>query len=87
MARQTETAHVFRHKPTKFSLETEKLVIRCDDGAVYEFERATDGPSTYELLRRFQPDSNVVSMSKAMLPDAVKETATELLGGPENWTK
>lgn len=85
MAREIESVHTFAYKPHKFALEKEKAVVRCDDGAVYEFGRATDGPATYRLIRRFQPDGSL-STSNGILPAAVKQTVSSLFGD-DGWTK
>ncbi len=85
MAREIESVHTFAYKPHKFALEKEKAVVRCDDGAVYEFGRATDGAATHRLIRRFQPDGSL-STSNAVLPAAVKQTVNSLLG-EDGWSK
>ena len=85
MAREIETMHEFVHKPHKFALEKEKMVLRCDDGAIYEFGRAVDESETYRLVRRFQPDGEL-STTKAILPAAVKQTVSDVLG-ENGWMK
>lgn len=84
MAREIESVHTFTHKTHKFALEHECLVMRCDDGAVYEFGKAVDEP-TFRLVRRFKPDGTL-STSRAILPAAVKQTVNELLG-ESKWHK
>lgn len=83
MAREVESFHQFTHQSHKFGLEKEVAVARCDDGAVYEFERPTDGPESFRLVARFQPDGSR-SLSNGVLPAAVKETLDSTL--PE-WFK
>lgn len=78
MARNIESVHTFTHKQSPWSLEKEKVVVRCHDGAVYEFGKPEDEP-TYRLIRRFQPDGSL-STSSGVLPSAVKETANSLFG-------
>lgn len=85
MAREITSMHEFVHKPHKFALEKEKMVLRCDDGAIYEFGRAVDESEAYRLVRRFQPDGQL-STSKAILPAAVKETVSSVLG-ESGWYK
>ena len=85
MAREIESVHEFSHKSHQFGLEKEKLVVRCDDGAIYEFGRAVDEPDTFNLVRRFQPDGSL-STSRAILPAAVKESVNTLLG-EDGWSK
>lgn len=82
MAREIESVHQFEHQSHKFGLPKEKVVMRCDDGAVYEFEQA-EGRSQHRLVRRFQPDGTL-STSRGVLPAAVKETANTIING---WTK
>jgi hypothetical protein len=84
MARKTESVHQFERDP-KYRLTKEKTVVRCDDGAVYEFERPKDEPLA-RLVVGFQPDGSKTHTGKRMprLPDAVEETVETLLGG---WSK
>lgn len=87
MARETESVHTFTHQPHKFAMEKEKTIVRCDDGAVYEFEEtdglAQDAPP--RLVRAFQPDGSMTHVSgHKVLPSAVEETVETLLGG---WSK
>lgn len=83
MAREVESVHTFERDP-KFGLAKEKTVVRCDDGATYEFEEA-DGSPVPRLVRGFQPDGSMTHVSgSAALPGAVKETANLLF---EGWSK
>jgi hypothetical protein len=87
MARETESVHTFTHKPHTLAMEKEKTVLRCDDGAVYEFEES-DGMARGEpprLVRAFQPDGEMTHISgRKVLPSAVEETVETLFGG---WSK
>jgi len=83
MAREVESFHQFTHKQSPWSLEKEVAVARCDDGAVYEFERPTDGRESFRLVRRFDPQGEM-SLSRGVLPGAVKETVSDAL---PDWTK
>lgn len=76
MAREIDNVQTFTHKISPWSLEKEKVVMRCDDGAIYEFERPTDEPN-FELRCRYQPDGTL-STASGRLPSAIKETAGAL---------
>lgn len=79
MAREVATVHAFRHDPP-FRLAKDKLVVRCDDGAVYEFEQP-DGNPRPRFVRSFDADGTVRNTgSNKRLADAVEAVATELLG-------
>lgn len=84
MAREIESVHEFTHKSHKFGLPKDITVLRCDDGAVYEFIRP-DGEPNHRLARRFQPDGEL-STSSGVLPGAVKELAEDLFG-ENRWVK
>ena len=85
MARSVQSTHEFTFQRNFYSLEKEKFVVRCDDGAVYEFGRPTDGRKTFELIRRFQPDGEL-STSNGVLPAAVVQAANERFG-ESGWSK
>lgn len=83
MAREVESVHQFRHEP-KFRLSKDMTVIRCDDGTVYEFEKA-DGNPRWRMTHAFQPDGTMTHTgARKILPDAVEETVETLL---EGWEK
>lgn len=87
MARDAESVHTFTHKAHEYGMEKEKTVIRCDDGAIYEFEDADslakDAPP--RLVRAFQPDGEMTHISgRKILPSAVEETVETIFGG---WSK
>jgi len=84
MAREIESVHTFTHKSHQFGLAKETTVVRCDDGAIYEFVRPEDQPN-HRLSRRFQPDGEL-STSRGVLPAAVKETVNNLFG-ESKWSK
>jgi hypothetical protein len=68
-------------------MEKEKVVVRCDDKTVYEFEDtdgiAQDAPP--RLVRAFQPSGDMTHTgARKILPDAVEETVTTFMGG---WSK
>lgn len=85
MAREVESAHTFEHDP-KYRLSKEMLVVRCDDSAVYEFERALDAPEDdWRMTHGFQPDGEMTHTgARKILPGAVEETVETLIGG---WSK
>lgn len=86
MGREAETVHTFDHDP-KFRLSKEVTVVRCDDGTVYEFEKAKDEPESLapRLVRGVLPDGEVVNQgTRKALPAAVEDTVETLLGG---WSK
>lgn len=79
MARDVASVHAFRHDP-KFRLSKNKLVVRCDDGAVYEFEEA-DGNPRPRFVRSFDPDGTVRNTgSNKRLAKSVEVIANECLG-------
>jgi len=83
MSREVESVHQFRHDP-KFRLTKDKTVIRCDDGAVYEFEQP-DGRPRPRFVRSFDPDGTMRNVSgRKMLASAVEETVETLF---EGWEK
>lgn len=83
MTRNVESIHQFRHDP-KFRLSKDKTVIRCDDGAIYEFEQA-DGRRQPRFIRSFDPDGTMKNVSgRKMLAGAVEETVDTLF---EGWEK
>lgn len=87
MAREIESVHTFDHQTHEYGMEKEKTVIRCDDGAVYEFEEsdslARDTPP--RLVRVFQPEGHISPAENfSRLPEAVDETVETLFGG---WSK
>lgn len=83
MAREIETVHQFEHSQ-KFGLSKEKTVIRCDDGAIYEFEKAAD-QLHHRLVRGFQPDGTMTHIgTSSRLPEAVSETVAMMFAG---WSK
>lgn len=84
MAREVESVHRFEHQRHKHALKKERLILRCDDGAIYEFGKATDAPA-FRLVRRFQPDGSL-STSRGVLPAAIKQTANDILG-EKSWHK
>ncbi len=80
MARSIESVHQFEHSQP-YGLPKDKTVIRCHDGAVYEFERA-EGRNSARLVRGFQPDGSMSHVgSSSRLPAAVEETVSMLLTG------
>lgn len=83
MAREVESIHQFEHSQP-YGLNKHKTVVRCDDGAIYEFEQA-DGRPEPRLVRGFQPDGDLTHVSGAkILPSAVEETVSAVLSG---WSK
>lgn len=86
MSRSVDQVHEFTQERT-FGIDKEKTVVRCDDGAVYEFEDSESLPkdSPPRLVRAFQPDGSLTHVSgRKILPAAVEETAETLFGG---WSK
>lgn len=86
MQRQVESVHTFTRNP-KYRMQKEKVVVRCDDGTVYEFEDSNSLPkgSPPRLVRGFQPDGSLTHTgSYKRVPDAVDETLDTLFGG---WSK
>jgi hypothetical protein len=81
--REVESIHQFE-RDSKYRLNKDITVIRCNDSAVYEFERAA-GRKTARLVRAFQPSGEMSHLgSNKRLPAAVEETASVLL---EGWSK
>lgn len=85
MEREVQQIHEFEQN-RKFDQRKEKTVVRCDDGAVYEFEKtegmARDSPP--RLVRSYDPDDSLPNVSRKVLPNAVEDTVETLLGG---WSK
>lgn len=83
MAREIESVHQFEHNP-RYRLAKHMTVIRCDDGAIYQFEQAIDEPHPI-LTKSHQPDGSLAHLgSSSRLPDAVEETVDVLFNG---WKK
>lgn len=87
MGREVEQVRTFERNP-KFGLRKQKLILRCNDGAVYEFEKAAGHPSDEppRFVRSFDGSGTKMRNTGARkrLPDAVEETVETLVGG---WTK
>lgn len=81
MARQVTNVQQFTHEP-QFRLPKEMVVVRCDDGSVYEFESPLDTPEPFRLTRRFQPDGSWTT-SRGILPSAVESAVSSLV----EWVK
>jgi hypothetical protein len=85
MAREVETVNQFeQHADDYRRLTKEKTIIRCDDGAVYEFCQP-DGRPVPRFVRSFDPDGTMKNTSgRKMLAGAVEETVETLFDG---WKK
>lgn len=90
-----EVTHVERQtvQPHPHALEREQVVLECDDGSEYVFERPTDTPrKKLTLARRIKPDGEL-STSKGVLPSSVKESMDKLterlatMGIEREWSK
>lgn len=84
MAREIESVHVVTEESFHPGPDKERCVVRCDDSAVYEFERFDDEPA-FELVRRWTPDGGW-STSNGILPSALKETMQSMFGD-DGWVK
>lgn len=78
MAREVQQIHKFVRDP-QYGLKKGVMVIRTDDGHIYEFEKAVD-TSTARLVRGFKPDGTITHLRSGRLPEAVEETAEDILG-------
>lgn len=78
MAKQV--THLSREtvQPHPHALKREQVVLECDDGSEYVFERPADSPrKEYNLARRVNPDGEL-STSKGILPSSVEEEMDNL---------
>jgi hypothetical protein len=83
MAREVQQVYEYTHDK-KFQLTKEKTIIRCDDGAVYEFEQVGDRPFA-RFVRSFDPDGTMKNTGgRKMLAGSVEEMADTLFNG---WKK
>jgi hypothetical protein len=65
-------------------MEKEKTIVRCDDGAVYEFEDSESIPkgTPPRLVRGYQPDGRITHIDVCeTLPESVEKTVQSLFGG------
>lgn len=83
MARKVVSVHRFERDP-KFRLAKEFVVIRCDDGAVYEFEKP-EGARSHRFIKTLHPDgSRTNTGSRKRLPESVESTVGNLV---ERWER
>lgn len=83
MGREPQTVHQFTHKQHEYALEKEHTVIRCDDGAVYEFVQP-DGRPRPRFVRSFDPSGEMKNTgSHKRIASAVEETVDTLFNGWE----
>jgi len=57
MGRTIESVHGFTHTP-KFRLSKEVVAVRCEDGAVYQFEKPKGRPR-WDFTKSFAPDGTM----------------------------
>ncbi len=80
MGREVQQIHKFvRGKDDPLRLTKGVMVVRCDDGYVYEFEKNEDSKRA-RLVRGVSPDGELSHLKSGRLPSAVEETAEDILG-------
>ena len=87
MGRTIESVHGFTHTP-KFRLSKEVVAVRCEDGAVYQFEKPA-GRTRWDFTKSFAPDGTMKNTgARKALAGSVEELANNLFGSEgDGWQK